>query len=237
MFRNELPRIYELRDLLPNPPPADSYFRDLDRSLAEIPQKLRQFRDLERALQGLDLAAWDFLKSEVLPLLRVRDPKRGWQPLWDKLNQVKAYNHLKGAGYRNIRFIPPSTAKRRQTPDLQAELGSTKALCEVKTINISEIEAARRHNGGVGRISDRLDAGFFAKLAADLKQAETQMLTYDGNLATRRIAYIVVKFDDVLHENADRYREQIDKFVRSSNPSPGIEAVFDIEPAFYAAMS
>jgi hypothetical protein len=30
MFREQLPRIYELRDLVPHPPPAGAYFRDLD---------------------------------------------------------------------------------------------------------------------------------------------------------------------------------------------------------------
>ena len=58
VYRRELPRIYELRDLLPNPPPPGAYFCNLDRSLAEIPQKLRQFRDLESDLQGLNATAW-----------------------------------------------------------------------------------------------------------------------------------------------------------------------------------
>jgi hypothetical protein len=58
MYRKELPRIYELRDLLPVSPPAGACFRDLDQSLAQIPQKLRQFRDIEQDLQGLDPAAW-----------------------------------------------------------------------------------------------------------------------------------------------------------------------------------
>ena len=107
VYRRELPRIYELRDLLPNPPPPGAYFCNLDKSLAEIPQKLRQFRDLERDLQGLNAAAWNFLKSELEPLLTAQDAKRGWQRLWDRLNQAKAYNHLKHAGYRNIEFIPP----------------------------------------------------------------------------------------------------------------------------------
>ena len=107
VHRRELPRIYELRDLLPNPPPPGAYFCDLDKSLAEIPQELRQFRDLESDLQGLNAAAWNFLKSELEPLLTAQDAKRGWQPLWDRLNQAKAYNHLKDAGYRNIEFIPP----------------------------------------------------------------------------------------------------------------------------------
>jgi hypothetical protein len=63
VHRRELPRIYELRDLLPEPLPPEAYFQNLDKSLAEIPQKLRQFREIEKDLQGLDTAAWSFPAS------------------------------------------------------------------------------------------------------------------------------------------------------------------------------
>lgn len=78
VFRRELPRIYELADMLPEPPPPEGYFRSLDRSLAEIPQKLKQYRDIERDLKGLDPEAWSFIKSELTPLLVAKDSKRGW---------------------------------------------------------------------------------------------------------------------------------------------------------------
>jgi len=237
VYRRELPRIYELRDLLPNPPPPGAYFCNLDKSLAEIPQKLRQFRDLERDLQGLDAAAWNFLKSELEPLLTAQDAKRGWQPLWDRLNQAKAYNHLKDARYRNIEFISPSTVRGQQTPDLRAELNTTRVLCEVKTIDISEIEAGRRHSGGAGSTSDRLDSGFFTKMQFDVEQAEKQMAAADPNPATKRLAYIVVKFDDVLHGGGDAYRSQIDEFMASAKLTAELDVVFDIDPAFHAAMA
>jgi hypothetical protein len=35
---------------------------------------------------------------------QARTPVRGWQPLFDKLNQAKAYNYLKQAGCTNIAF-------------------------------------------------------------------------------------------------------------------------------------
>lgn len=68
-------------------------------------------------MAGLDPSAWAFLKSEVVPLLLVRDVIRGWQPLFDKLNQAKAYNHLKEVGYDAVRFIPRSSVGEK-TPDL-----------------------------------------------------------------------------------------------------------------------
>jgi len=233
MYRKILPRIYELRDLLPLPAPPGAYFHDLDRTLAEIPQKLKQYRDIEADLQGLDPVAWTFLKSELQPLLTAKDPRRGWQSLFDKLNQAKAYSHLKGAGYCNIEFIPPSTVKGQQMPDLRAEREAVKALCEVKTINISEIESDRRHRGGVGSSSDRLDAGFFAKLQSDIEQAKKQMIAYDPDPKTKRLTYIVVKFDDALHEYSDAYRSQIDEFMASANRASESEVIFDIDPPLY----
>jgi hypothetical protein len=236
VYRKELPRIYELRDLIAAPFPPNAYFQNLDKSLAEIPQKLRQFREIEKDLQGLDATAWSFLKSELAPLLRAKDPKRGWQPLFDKLNQAKAYSYLKRFGYTNIQFIQPSSVVGRETPDLQAELNLVVALCEVKTINISDVEADRRHTGGVGTVTNQLPAGFFGKLGRDLAKANSQMLAHDADLSTKKIVYVIVNFDDCLYEYGDRYQTQIIRYV-SEHPIPGLEVVFDIKPAFASAMS
>jgi hypothetical protein len=94
VYRKELSRIYELRDLLPNHLPPKAYFRDLDKTLAAWPQKRKQFQDIEGDLQGLDVAAWTYLKAQVAPLLTAKHETRGWQPLFDKLNQAKAFNYL-----------------------------------------------------------------------------------------------------------------------------------------------
>lgn len=235
MFRKELPRIYELRDLLPDPVPLGAYFQNLEESLARIPQKLKQFRDIERDLEGLDPEAWEALKSDLKPLLAAKHPTRGWQSLFDKLNEAKAYNYLKNAGCSDVRFIPRSKISGQRTPDLSASKGGTKTLCEVKTINHSEVEATRRHNGGVGAVTDRLEQGFFDKLSADLKNAKSQMLAYDTDASTRRIVYVILNFDDHLHEYFDRYREQIDEQLSSCTPD-GLEVVLESKPPFYGAM-
>jgi hypothetical protein len=122
---------------------------------------------------------------------------------------TKAFNHLRDAGYQNIGFVPPSSVKGHQTPDLQAD----GALCEVKTINISEVEADRRDNGGVGTSTDYLDEGFFRKLSSDLRKAKAQMAAYGAGQNARHIAYVIVNFDDRLHEYADRYQRQIDRYI------------------------
>jgi hypothetical protein len=235
MFRHELPRIYELHDLVPDSAAPDFYFRNLDQSLAGIPQKLKQYRDIEVDLHELDPAAWAFLKCELAPLLTNKDVLRGWQPIFDKLNQAKAYNYLKRAAYERVEFIPPAKVKGQQTPDLQAWSGSAEALCEVKTINISEIEALRRDTGGVGTSTDRLGTGFFTKLDSDLRKAKSQMDAFDSNPAIRRIVYVIINYDDNLHEYSDRYQPQIDAFLKSHNPVPEIEVRLDIKPPFYGA--
>jgi hypothetical protein len=232
VYRVQLARVYELRDLTEHSSSPDVYFQNFETSLSDIPQKLKQFRDIERDLQGLDADAWAFLKSEVAPLLAIKDSKRGWQPLFDKLNQAKAFNHLREAEYQNIRFVPPSAVGSQQTPDLQAD----GALCEVKTINISEVEADRRDSGGVGTSTDYLDEGFFRKLSSDLRKAKAQMAEYDAGSGTKYIAYVVINFDDRSHEYADRYQPQIDQYI-ASDPVPGLKVVKDIKPPFYRAMS
>jgi hypothetical protein len=62
------------------------------------------------------------------------------------------------------------------------------------------------------------------------------MDAYDASPGTKRIAYVIVNFDDALHEYADLYRVQIDQYISTANPAPKVDVVFDIKPPFYAAM-
>lgn len=234
MFRTELSRIYELSDLVPKPHPSDFYFKDIEK-LGEIPQQLRQFRDLERDLQSLEESAWNFLKSELTPLLSVRDTARGWQALFDMMNLAKAYRHLKTARHEKIEFIPRSIIKGQQTPDLRSQLDSANVLCEVKTINISEVEAERRVSGGVGTTAFAMGEGFFRKLESDLTQAKKQMLAFDPRPTTKKVVYVIVNFDDLLHELVDIYRTEIDNYLVKKGPFD-LQVILDIKPAFYAAM-
>ena len=232
MFRKQIPRLYELHDLLPVPPPPDAYFRDLDQSLIDMPGKLACYQEFEQDLQSLDPDAWTFLKSELRLLLTARDDKRGWQALVDKLNQAKAYAYLKRCGYTQIEFIPPSTVRGQRTPDLSAFAATTKVLCEAKTINISEYEAHRRYTGGVGSTEAQLPDGFFRKLRHDLIEAKDQMNAYDPSVGIKRIAFVVVNFDDFIHEAADLYEAQVKQYLDQNNPAPELEIVFGIKHIF-----
>ena len=170
----------------------------------------------------------------LAPLLTVRIDKRGWQALRDKLNEAKGYNHLVELGCTNVRFIPVSSVENQRTPDVQGILAGMSVLCEVKTINISEVEAIQRTNGAARSINLQLKDGFFRKLKSDIKTAAAQMAAYDADNSARRIVYVVVNFDDNLHEYAAEYSAQIDTFV-AANPVPSAEVVFHIKPPYYSA--
>jgi hypothetical protein len=110
-------------------------------------------------------------------------------------------------------------------------------LCEIKTINISDVEACRRRDHDVGSTTDHLAEGFFRKLASDLEAAQVQIQAYcadDG--PTRKIIYVIVNFDDSLHEYAEEYERQITERM-STNSTPGFEVIFDIKPRFYTTLS
>jgi hypothetical protein len=234
MCRSELERISELRDYSIGLRSADAYFQADDTKFSD-PRKRRFFLDIERDLQGLDIAAWTFVRDEALSRLQAKHPTRGWEQLFETLNEAKGYNYLVRIGCTDVQFIPRSTAKGMRTPDLRGLLASTKVLCEVKTINASAREVDRRRNGGVGTTLTHLEEGFFNKLMSDINTATSQMHALDADAGTRRIAYIVVNFDDNLHEYAVEYRRQIDAFIERA-AIPNVEVVLDSKPPFYSVM-
>lgn len=231
-YRDQFPLLYELRDLLPDPPPDDAFFRNLGPSLAASPGKREAYETIEADLAALDPASWAFLKMEVRPLLTVHHGPRGWQPLMDKLSEAKAYSYLKRDKFTEIAFIPRAKKDGQRTPDLSARSGAAQVLCEVKTINISKDEAKRREQGNVGSTEPRLDDRFFLKLRHDLVEAQAQMRAFNSCTDVIRIAYIVVNYDDWLHEAADLYDVQIADFLKHQNPTPELKIVFEIKRIF-----
>ncbi len=236
MHRNELPRIYELRDQLKNPISLDAYFQDFENSYASDPRKRKQFKDLESGLKKLDVDAWNHLKKKAASKLEKRNPKRGWHSLFEALNEAKGYNYLKQLGCVDIKFIPKSDVKGQRTPDLQGTLGATKVLCEVKTVNISDDEAMARKEQTVRDIHAHLTPEFFNKLRDTLEEAKGQLDGYDLNDNYRKIAYVFINFDDIHNEYEDKYSKELELF-KATNHDLEIEMVFDWHPAFYTAMA
>jgi hypothetical protein len=190
----------------------------------------------ERVLQGLDVQAWVHLKNEAVPRLTARDKNgRGWQQMFDILNEARAYNYLKSIGCTRVRFIPRT---RERTPDLEAALGSNDLLCEVKTINISEEEIAARTGPMKARsLPINLTHGFLKKLRATIQAAKEQMAAYDNCGTAVHIVYLNIFFDDFLAELKNAYFQQIDAYL-AEEPVSGIRLVIcNDHTAFYTPLA
>ena len=232
MFRTQLPRIYELWDLISDPASPDAYFHDFEDRFQNWPDFRQVFIRWQKELQGLDGGAWGFLKSEVSPYLIRRDQSgRGWQQLFDILNQAYAYNYLKGIGCSSVRFIPRSGELSKRTPDLEGRLDSCRVLCEVKTINTSDHEVQARRESTVRNITSQLNEGFFRKLRSDIAEAKKQLSAYDATPGTQYFVYFNVCFDDFFGDYKEEYFQQIDQYLLA-NRTTGIELLFRHDSLF-----
>jgi hypothetical protein len=207
VFRTELPRLYELKDCIGDPASPEAYFQNFDHNLAGSEHIKNVYLRRERALQGLEAAAWKHLKGEASRFLTARHKHgRGWQQLFDVLNEAWAYNYLKSIGCTELNFIPRSGLP---TPDLEGFLGSDRILCEVKTINISDDEVAFRTGPMKARsIQTSLPPKFLERLRKKIKIAMRQMLAFDSTCF--HLIYINIVFDDFLAEHKETYFRQID---------------------------
>ncbi|HLQ24458.1 MAG TPA: hypothetical protein VK138_01110 [Acidiferrobacterales bacterium] len=231
MFRREMPRVYELRDLIEDQsdPRAcfanfDKYIIDKDPSLDSMKQAWLAY---EREFQRLDAVSWKNLKDEARPYLTAFDTKgRGQQQLISILNQARAYNYLIDLGCSRLCFIPRAKKMGQETPDLEGELNGRKVLCEVKTIQPSKDEVNRQQEGDVDSTTNLLDEKFiYDKLKPTLCKAKSQMKSYDNSDEVKCVAFMVVNFDDFLGEYKAEYFAQIDRWL-AADLFPGIEIVF-----------
>lgn len=217
MCRRELPRVFELMDLVEDRTSPNAYLQNFERDFC-----VQVWLAREAELEKLDKEAWDFLKNEARPYLTERDPKRGWEQLISTLNQARAYGYLQTIGCSTPHFIHRG---KNKTPDLEGDLNGCKVLCEVKTINISDEEATGRHENRLRETNNRLEEGFFNKLKSDLEEAKKQMNAYEGREDARRIAFVIINFDDLLAQYREEYYRQIDEYL-AENSLPGVEVVF-----------
>ena len=215
-FRDRLPRLYELKDLLEDAAHSDAYFQNLEEGLAEHKSKLNAFLKIERQLAVLDEVAWADLKERAAALLHKREPGRGWRLLFDVFSEARAYCYLAGFGWTGVRFIPRGKGK---TPDLSASRNGEPVFCEVKTINISGEEADRRRRIGEGEIvvsktSTEVGTGFLGKLTATLEHAIGQLDAADPERKAQRFVFTVVHFDDWVGDYQPEYFAQMDAHPR-----------------------
>lgn len=226
MFRLRLPRFYELKDLLGDTSDPDAYFHNFEERLSNG-DWLKKFADREKKLETLDPDAWHSLKSKVFSYLDQRDSRgRGWQQLFDILGEASAYNYLKDSvGCSNVWFIPES---KHKTPELEGVVNGARVLCEVKTINISDVEVQARHSPPeVRKAQSQLDEGFLRKVDCDIAIAKRQLETYDPTQSARHLVYLNMCFDDWVGHYWEDYREQIQQHLSKHRPS--VDVVMDVE--------
>jgi len=229
-LRERLPRVFELKDLVNNPGHEHAYFQDFEESLESMPQKLDAFIRLESQLAQLDGAAWQDLAARAARHLvsTTRDRGRGWQQLFDALNEARAYGYLLRLGCTNIEFVAPGDDKK---PDLAASLEGLPMLCEVKTINVSDEQAERNRRVDRGEIfathvvPQLPDEFLVNKLTPTLQRATQQLASHDPSRRARWLVYVVLNLDELAFDYDTEQFRQIDDYL-VTHPVVDVELVF-----------
>jgi hypothetical protein len=227
VLRQELMRVFELKDALSDPASPDAYFKNFEESLEEIDQKREAFRRVEASLSLLDVDAWRTLKQSAAAQLTRRRAGRGWQDLFDVLSEARAYAYLRSIRCSEIRFLK---RENRPTPDLEAIHDGRRLLCEVKTVNISDREAERRQRVYSGtpvasKTPTVLGPQYLAKLSKTLASAVQQLDAADPERTARRFVFCVLHFDDWVGDYYPEYFREIDGHLLT-HPLDGAELVF-----------
>lgn len=229
-LRERLPRVFELKDLAQDPSHRHAYFQDFESTPESMPQKLDDFIRLESQLAQLDGAPWHDLAARAARHLvsTTRDLGRGWQQLFDALNEARAYGYLLRLGCTDIKFVAPGDIKK---PDLAASLEGRPILCEVKTINVSDDQAERDRRVASGEIfgTDVVpqlpDEFLVKKLTPTLQRARQQLASHDPSKRARWIVYVVLNLDGLAFDYDTEQFRQIDDYLVSRSVAD-VELVF-----------
>lgn len=208
-MNSEYIRLSELVSLH-NPDNKSSRFYNFWETFYELPERAQAFSLIENELSVLDDISWCFLKEEAKKLCVKSDDKRGWNQLFEKLNEAKGYCFLKLIGCSDIRFIPRETRSNIETPDLVGCKNTSQVLCEVKTINISDDLISARINISGMSAQNKLTAGLTNKLKSTITKAASQLNTYSKSPDTEKYMYLVIAYDDDLD-----YRNELNTQTRN----------------------
>lgn len=229
-----LPRLLELRDLTPDPSHPDAYFTDFESKL-QSDHVFGIYKRLEGYLAALEPAAWHDLRARARATLiaRQRTTGRGWQDLFDVLNEAIAYAYLKAVGATAIRFLSPQAVR---TPDLSATLAGQRVLCEVKTLNKSEAQAVRDRRTAEGHVQVTkaaltLPPQWIQKFVDKVTDALDQLREHDTG-DSKLIVFVAINFDDRIGDHDDRHFAQIDDLLDSIDLSGAELVLFPTTNAF-----
>ncbi len=207
-WQREFPRLYELFERSSQSDP-DNYF-----SVIEPPRSkmaTASYKKWDERLALLDADSRANLLSRAAPYVTRRDTVSGrhWSALFDVLNEAKCYEYLLDEGYTAVRFVDRAS---RRTPDLigQSSLGS--ALCEVKTINVSDEDIAGR--GTVQSAYYGIPLGLQRQLSLVYATACEQLRSVPLNGPLRRVCYFCLSMD-LSVALAPPNKQELDAYLRS----------------------
>lgn len=181
---------------LHHPDDERSRFHRFWEYFSDIPERVKAFAAIEDELSSLDQEAWSFIKNEAKDLIIKPNSQRGWNQLFEKLNEAKGYCFLKSIGCSKISFIPRATKNNIETPDLKGWKNGSLLLAEVKTINISDELVSARENGSVMLAHNTLTHGLENKLNSTFIKAASQLNSYSQLAGTTKYIYLVATYDD-----------------------------------------
>ena len=147
-FRERLPRLYELKDMVEDAAHPDAYFQNFEDGFAEHEEQARRVPEARAAACSSRRSG---LGRPEGTRCRGASEAGAWSRLAAALHvfsEARAYGYLVSIGCTGVRFIPRG---KRKTPDLAATLAGEPVFCEVKTINISGEEADKRRRVGEAR--------------------------------------------------------------------------------------
>jgi len=204
----------------------DNCFRALGQPPVALDDELwgKFFDWYEQRLQRLDAGAWEQLLIKCLPYVCRKDRRRGWEQLWNHLNEALGYALLAERGYSKIQFIDRGD---EGTPDLTGAIESVSEFVEVKTVNCSDEDINRRNEWPpVARdVGYGLPPKFSAKVLKTIDESRNQLLRH-AEPADVRIILLVVSFDSDFKFVGENYR-QLQELV-AANRSSEVELVLQI---------
>lgn len=189
----------------------------------------KMLEDIEENLTALPAAEWATLCAKVAPHFAQRDGVRGWQQAFDRLNEAKGYRFIARCG-----GVPSFIREGADpTPDIELNSPTGLVVCEVKTINRSDMEIV---SVGSARSTLRtLPEEFIqGKLQNTVDHARKQLETWRASEAARRVLYLVVNFDDSFAQYAEDYNRQMQASL-TSMLADGFEIVYHAKPSYYSA--
>lgn len=224
------PEFERVKDLLTAAQDArrpTSYARHFENFVAANATMRSLLAHYEQDLLTLDPSAWAVLKAAAVKRL-IRNPQRGWEPLFGILNEAKAYAYLAALGCTGIQMIPPSYDDK--APDLRADLSGALVLCEVKTLHMSDDSRADGAALPAACSPRALSEGFLrGKLTRALRAAKAQLDAYPSP-AARKIVYVVFTPDESGGEEANDDSLQLAAFLKTLALAGAEVEIFQFPP-------